>query len=64
MVNGNISYFSLTSQQIGTLSVDVHDGEGLIVLKGIQSPPALRDASLRWFVILDHHAAERVGVLR
>lgn len=62
VVNGDISNFSLPPQQIGTLSVNVHDWKGLIILEGVQSPSALRNASLRWLVVLDHHPPECVGV--
>lgn len=62
VVNGDISDFSLAPQKIGTLSVDVHDRKGVIILKGIQSPSALWDASLGRLIVLDHHAPECVGV--
>lgn len=62
MVNGDISYFSLSPQQIGTLSVNVHDRKRFIIFERVQSPPSLRNASLGGLVVLDHHATERVGV--
>lgn len=62
VVNGDISNFSLPPQQIGTLSMNVHDWKGFIILEGVQSPSPLWNASLRWFVVLDHHSPECVGV--
>ena len=64
MVNGDVSDFSLPPQQIGTLSVNVHDGKGLIILERIQTPSAFGNASLGWLVILDHHSTECVGIFR
>lgn len=62
VINGNISNLSLPPQQIGTLSVNVHDWKGFIILERVQSPPALRNPSLRWLVVLDHYSPECVGV--
>lgn len=62
MIDGDVGDFSLSPQQIGTLSVDVHDWQRLVVLEGIEAPPALRDAGLGRLVVLDDHAPERVGV--
>lgn len=62
MVNWDICNSSLSSQQIGTLSVNVHDWKGFIILEGIQSPSALGNASLRWLVVLDHHPPECVCI--
>lgn len=64
MIDGDICDFSLPPQQIGTLSVDVHDRQRLVILEGIESPPALGNASLGRLVVLDHHPPERVGVFR
>lgn len=64
MIDGNVSDFSLSPQQIGTLSVDVHDWQRLVILEGIEPPPALRNASLGRLVVLDDHPPECVGVFR
>lgn len=62
VVNGDISNFSLPPHQVGTLSVNVHDWKGFIILERVQPPPALWNACLRWLVVLDHHSPEGVGV--
>lgn len=62
VVNGDISNSSLSPQQIGTLSVNVHDGEGLIILKRVESPAALGNSGLGWLIVLDHHPPECVCV--
>lgn len=62
VVNGDVSDFSLPPQQIGTLSVNVHDWKRFIILERVQSPSALGDASLGWLVVLDHHAPECVRI--
>lgn len=62
MIDGDVGDFSLSPQQIGTLSVDVHDWQRLVVLEGIEPPPALGNTSLRGLVVLDHHPPECVGV--
>lgn len=64
VVNRDISDFSLPPQQIGTLSVNVHDWKGFIILERIQSPSAFGNASLRGLVVLDHHPAECVCIFR
>lgn len=64
MVNGDIGNSPLSAEQIGTLSVNVHDREGFVVLERVESPPPLGNASLRRFVVLDDHAPECVGVFR
>lgn len=63
VVNGDVGDFSLTPQQIGTLSVNVHDGKGLVVLERVQPPPALWNASLGGLVVLDHLPPECVCIL-
>lgn len=62
VVNGDISNFSLPPHQISTLSVNVHDWKRFIVLERVQSPSSLGNASLRWFVVLDHHSSECVCI--
>ena len=64
MVNGDISNSPLSAEQICALSVNVHDWKGFIVLERVESPPSLGNASLRWFVVFDHHPPVRVGVFR
>lgn len=64
VVNRDISYSSLPPQQIGTLSVNVHDWKGFIILERVQSPSAFGNASLRGLVVLDHHPSECVGIFR
>lgn len=64
VVDGDISNLPLPPHKVGTLPVDVHDRELLIVLEGVQSPPALGDASLGGLVVLDHFPPERVGIFR
>lgn len=63
VVNWDISDFSLPPQQIGTLSVDVHDWEGFIVFERVEPPPPLGNASLRRLVVLDHNSPECVCIL-
>lgn len=62
MVNGDISNSSLPPQQIGTLSVNVHDWKGFVILERVQTPSALGNPSLRWLVVLDHYPTECVGI--
>lgn len=62
VVNGDISNFSLPPQQIGTLSVNVHDWKWFIILERVQTPPALGYASLSWFIVLDHNPTKCVCV--
>lgn len=62
VINRDISNSSLSPQQIGTLSVNVHDWKSLIILKRVQSPSALRNPSLRRLVVLDHHSPKCVCV--
>lgn len=62
VVNGDISNSSLSPQQVGTLSVNVHDRQGFIILERVQSPSALGNASLRWLVVLDHHPPKCVCI--
>lgn len=64
VINGDISDSSLSPQQVGTLSVDVHDWQGLVILKRVQSPPALGDTSFGGLVVLDDHPSECVCVFR
>lgn len=64
MINGDISDSSLSPQQVGTLSVDVHDWQGLVILKRVQSPPALGNTSFGRLVVLDDHPSECVCVFR
>lgn len=64
VIDGDVGDFSLSPQQVGTLSVDVHDRQWLVVLEGVEAPPALGDAGLWRLVVLDDHAPERVGVFR
>lgn len=62
VVDGNISDFSLPPQQIGTLSVNVHDWKGFVILERVQSPSALGNASLGRLVVFDHHPPECVCI--
>lgn len=62
VVNGDISDFSLPPQQIGALSVNVHDWKGFVILERVQSPSALGNACLGRLVVLDHHPPECVCV--
>lgn len=62
MVNGDISNFSLPPQQIGTLSVNVHDWKGFVIFERIQSPSSLGDASLGGLIVFDHYPSECVGI--
>ena len=64
VVDGDVGNLPLPAQQVGTLPVDVHHWERLVVLEGVQSPPALGDASLWGLVVLDHHPSEGVGIFR
>lgn len=64
MIDGDICDFPLSPQEVSTLSMDVHDRQRLVVLKGIQPPPALWNASLGRLVVFDDHPPERVGVFR
>lgn len=64
VVNGDISDFPLSAEQIGTLSVNVHDWKGFIVLERVESPPSLGNASLGRLVVFDHHPPVCVGVFR
>ncbi|KAG7216865.1 hypothetical protein INR49_001519 [Caranx melampygus] len=47
-----------------TLSVNVHDWKGFIILERVQSPSAFGNASLRGLVVLDHNPSECVGIFR
>lgn len=62
VINGDISDSSLPPQQIGTLSVNVHDRKSLVILERVQSPSTLWNASLGRFVVLDHDSPKCVGV--
>lgn len=64
VVNRDISNSPLSAEQIGTLSVNVHDWKGFIVLERVESPPSLGNASLGWFIVFDHHPPVCVGVFR
>lgn len=62
VVDGDISDLSLSPQQVGTLSVNVHDGKGFVILERVEPPSALGNASLGWLVVLDDHSPECVGI--
>lgn len=64
MVNGDVGNSPLSAEQIGTLSVNVHDREGFVVLERVEAPPAFGNARLGRLVVLDHHPAECVCVFR
>lgn len=64
MIDGDVGNLPLSPQQVGALSVDVHDRQRLVVLEGIQPPPALGNAGLGRLVVLDDHPPEGVGVFR
>lgn len=63
VVDGDVGDAAVPAQQVGALPVDVHDRQELVVLEGVEAPPLLGDPRLGGLAVLDHHAAESVGVL-
>lgn len=62
MVNGDIGDLPVFADEVGRLTVEMHDGQALLSLEDVKPPPLFRLPSLGGLAVLDHHAIEDVGV--
>ena len=62
MVNGDVGDLPVFADEVGRLTVEMHDGQALLSLEDVKPPPLFRFPSLGGLAVLDHHAIKDVGV--
>lgn len=64
MIYWNVCNSAVATQEVSTLSMNVHNWKHLIIFKGVETPPFLRDPGFWGLTIFNNYPTESVGVLK